>query len=45
MFELVSVLRLADQILSLPLTALRQCDSPHLGYAITGCIGQYINSP
>jgi hypothetical protein len=32
-------------ILSLPPTALRQRDSPHLGGAVTVRIGQSINSP
>lgn len=43
--ELVNAPRLADLILSLPPTALRHYDSPHLGSAVTGRIGRYINSP
>jgi len=45
MFVLVNAARLADLILSLPPTALRQRDSPHLGSAVAGRIGQNSNSP
>jgi len=45
MWTLIFLRRLADLIVSLPSAALRQCDWPHAGSAVTGRIGQNINSP
>jgi len=45
MFEFVRPTSVAGLILSLPPTALRQRNSPHLESAVVGRIGQNSNSP